>query len=97
LHPTPALGGYPQEEAVMEIKQIENLDRGWYAGPVGWIDHQGNGEFAVAIRSGLLNGDQAKLYAGCGIVGDSDLHSEYEETKMKFKPMLTALGGTQYD
>ena len=97
LHPTPALGGYPQEEAVMEIKQIENLDRGWYAGPVGWIDHQGNGEFAVAIRSGLLNGDQAKLYAGCGIVGDSDPLSEYEETKMKFKPMLTALGGTQYD
>ncbi len=97
LHPTPALGGYPQEEAVEEIKRIENLDRGWYAGPVGWIDYQGNGEFAVAIRSGLLNGDQATLYAGCGIVADSDPESEYEETKMKFKPMLTALGGNQYD
>ncbi|MFP3471758.1 chorismate-binding protein, partial [Micrococcus sp. SIMBA_144] len=89
-HPTPALGGYPQVEAVNEIKRIENLDRGWYAGPVGWVDFQGNGEFAVAIRSGLLNGDQATLYAGCGIVGDSDPDSEYEETKMKFKPMLTA-------
>jgi menaquinone-specific isochorismate synthase len=97
LHPTPALGGYPQIEAVKEIKRIENLDRGWYAGPVGWVDYQGNGEFAVAIRSGLLNGDQATLYAGCGIVGDSDPDSEYEETKMKFKPMLTALGGKKYD
>ncbi|WP_347549181.1 isochorismate synthase [Pseudalkalibacillus hwajinpoensis] len=97
LHPTPALGGFPQEEAVEEIRRIENLDRGWYAGPVGWMDFQGNGEFAVAIRSGLLNGNQATLYAGCGIVGDSDPQSEYEETKMKFKPMLTALGGNQYD
>ncbi|MCA0171480.1 isochorismate synthase MenF [Bacillus sp. RAR_GA_16] len=97
LHPTPALGGYPQVEAVNEIKRIENLDRGWYAGPVGWVDYQGNGEFAVAIRSGLLHDDQATLYAGCGIVGDSDPDSEYEETKMKFKPMLTALGGKKYD
>ncbi|WP_273853213.1 isochorismate synthase [Guptibacillus spartinae] len=97
LHPTPALGGYPQVEAVNEIKRIEKLDRGWYAGPVGWVDYQGNGEFAVAIRSGLLDDDQATLYAGCGIVGDSDPDSEYEETKMKFKPMLTALGGKRYD
>ena len=97
LHPTPALGGYPQKEAVNEIKRIEKLDRGWYAGPVGWVDYQGNGEFAVAIRSGLLKGEEATLYAGCGIVGDSDPDSEYEETKMKFKPMLTALGGKKYD
>lgn len=97
LHPTPALGGYPQHEAVKEIRRVEGLDRGWYAGPVGWIDYQDNGEFAVAIRSGLLQGTDASLYAGCGIVGDSDPHSEYEETKIKFKPMLSALGGKQYD
>lgn len=97
LHPTPALGGYPQHQAVKEIRRVEGMDRGWYAGPVGWIDYQDNGEFAVAIRSGLLKGRDASLFAGCGIVGDSDPHSEYEETKMKFKPMLAALGGSQYE
>ncbi|WP_377888067.1 isochorismate synthase MenF [Alkalihalobacillus sp. R86527] len=97
LHPTPALGGYPQHQAVKEIRQVEEMDRGWYAGPVGWIDYQDNGEFAVAIRSGLLKGQHASLFAGCGIVGDSNPDSEYEETKMKFKPMLAALGGNRYD
>ncbi|MCA0986455.1 isochorismate synthase [Guptibacillus algicola] len=97
LHPTPALGGYPQHQAVKEIRQVERMDRGWYAGPVGWIDYQDNGEFAVAIRSGLLKGKHASLFAGCGIVGDSNPDSEYEETKMKFKPMLAALGGNRYD
>lgn len=93
LHPTPALGGYPKETAMRKIRDEELLDRGWYAGAVGWLDAKGNGEFAVAIRSGLLQGKEASLFAGCGIVGDSDPESEYQETNIKFKPMLSALGG----
>ncbi|MGF7088216.1 menaquinone-specific isochorismate synthase [Kroppenstedtia sanguinis] len=93
LHPTPALGGYPQKEAVARIREIEGMDRGWYSAPVGWLDDRGNGEFACAIRSGLLRGREASLFAGCGIVGDSEPDSEYEETNLKFKPMLSALGG----
>ncbi|MCP8967588.1 isochorismate synthase [Ectobacillus ponti] len=93
LHPTPALGGTPREEALRLIRENEQLDRGFYAGPIGWIDYEGNGEFAVGIRSALVSGEQASLFAGCGIVEDSDPLLEYEETKMKFKPMLSALGG----
>lgn len=93
LHPTPALGGFPQEKAMVEIREQELLDRGWYAGPIGWIDGQGNGEFAVAIRSGLVKQKQASLFAGCGIVGKSEPVKEYEETQIKFKPMLIAIGG----
>ena len=93
LHPTPALGGFPKELALKKIREVELLDRGWYAGPVGWLDANGNGEFIVAIRSGLLQGKEASLFAGCGIVGDSDPESEYQETIIKFKPMLSALGG----
>ncbi|WP_027410481.1 isochorismate synthase MenF [Anoxybacteroides tepidamans] len=92
LHPTPALGGTPREKALETIREIEPLDRGWYAAPIGWVDALGNGEFAVAIRSGLLQGKAAFLFAGCGVVGDSDPLSEYEETKVKLKPMLSALG-----
>lgn len=92
MHPTPALGGTPREAAVKEIREVEPLDRGWYAGPIGWMDTKGNGEFAVAIRSGLLQGQDVSIFAGCGIVGDSDPISEYEETKVKFTPMLSALG-----
>jgi menaquinone-specific isochorismate synthase len=97
LHPTPALGGYPQKEALEKIRDVERLDRGWYSAPVGWLDYKGDGEFAAAIRSGLLRGKEASLFAGCGIVGDSDPVSEYEETKMKFQPMLSALGGIEID
>lgn len=92
LHPTPALGGTPREKALATIRALEPLDRGWYAAPIGWLDALGNGEFAVAIRSGLLQGNEASLFAGCGVVGDSDPLSEYEETKVKLKPMLSALG-----
>ncbi len=91
LHPTPAVGGYPRSEAVEFIKQHEKFDRGWYAGPVGWINANGNGEFAVAIRSGLIKNDEVRFYAGCGIVQDSDPEKEWEETNLKFIPMLTAL------
>lgn len=94
LHPTPAVGGYPWERAKPYIKELENFDRGWYAGPVGWLNSHNGGEFAVAIRSGLIDKDTATFYAGCGIVDDSNAESEWEETILKLRPMLSAL---QYD
>jgi menaquinone-specific isochorismate synthase len=93
LHPTPALGGTPRDEALALIREHEVLDRGFYGAPIGWLDYEGNGEFAVGLRSGLIKGADVSLFAGCGIVSESDPSLEYEETKMKFKPMLTALGG----
>jgi isochorismate synthase len=93
LHPTPAVGGMPRHTAMEIIRQRERLDRGWYAGPVGWIDNMGNGEFAVALRSALVEGNQATLFAGCGIVGDSDPQAEYQESCLKMQAMLHALGG----
>lgn len=92
MHPTPALGGYPKETGIEKIRDIERLDRGWYAAPIGWMDYNGNGEFAAAIRSALLQEKQATLFAGVGLVADSDPMAEYEETLIKFKPMLSALG-----
>jgi len=93
LHPTPALGGLPNDKALREIRQLETMDRGFYGAPVGWMDYRKNGEFAVAIRSGLLNKQQAVLYAGCGVVEDSNAESEFTETRIKFRPMLRAIGG----
>lgn len=93
LHPTPALGGVPREAAMEMIRRYEPMNRGLYAAPIGWVDAAGNGEFAVAIRSALLKDEHAYLYAGGGIVEDSDAQSEYEETLVKFRPMLRALGG----
>ena len=93
LHPTPALGGLPKKEAVGKIRQVEVLDRGFYAAPLGWMDYKGNGEFAVSIRSGLIQGKEASLFAGCGVVANSNSESEYSETSLKFRPMLRALGG----
>ena len=93
LHPTPALGGLPKKEAVEKIRQVEELDRGFYAAPLGWVDYNQNGEFAVSIRSGLIQGKEASLFAGCGVVADSNSESEYLETGLKFRPMLRALGG----
>jgi len=93
LHPTPALGGEPRGDAMKIIRMVEQMNRGYYAAPIGWIDAQGNGEFAVAIRSALLNNENAYLYAGGGIVADSDPTSEYAETLVKFRPMLRTLGG----
>ncbi len=92
LHPTPAMGGYPREAALAFIREHEGLDRGWYAAPVGWLDGRGAGEFAVAIRSALLHGAQASLFAGCGIVAGSDPLSEYAESELKLRPLLDALG-----
>ena len=93
LHPTPALGGLPKNLAIEKIREVEDLDRGLYGGPIGWVDYQGNGEFAVAIRSGLIQGDEVSIFAGCGVVEDSIAEMEYQETNIKFTPMLSALGG----
>ena len=95
LHPTPAVGGQPREEALAYIRAHEGLDRGWYAAPVGWLNGRGEGEFAVALRSALVSGDEATLFAGCGIVASSSPAAEYEETRLKLRPMLAALGARQ--
>lgn len=97
LHPTPALGGVPTQKALEIIRHEEQMDRGFYAGPIGWVDSAGNGEFAVAIRSGLLTGKDAYLYAGGGIVADSTAKQEYAETWVKFRPVLRALGGRLHE
>lgn len=97
LHPTPAVGGYPRQAALAAIRAHEQLDRGWYAGPIGWIGAGGNGEFAVALRSGLVEGQAATLFAGCGIVASSDPESEYQESCWKLQVMLRALGGEERD
>ncbi len=91
LHPTPAVGGWPRETADALIDELEGMERGWYAGAVGWIDSRGDGEFAVALRCGLLWEDGARLYAGVGVMPDSDPARELEETELKFKALLTAL------
>lgn len=93
LHPTPALGGVPREESLAFIREHEILERGWYGAPIGWLDSNQNGEFAVAIRSGLVQGDEVSLFAGCGVVKDSDPEAEYQETSIKFAPMLSVFGG----
>lgn len=95
LHPTPAVGGAPRAEALRLIRAHERLDRGWYAGPVGWMDVHGQGEFVVAIRSALLDGSEATLFAGCGIVGASDPDAEYAESQLKLEPVQRAIGGGQ--
>lgn len=92
LHPTPALGGFPRQSALKWLHENEGLARGWYAAPVGWVDSRGEGEFVVAIRSALVDGENARLFAGCGIMGGSDPDSEYTESCLKLKPMINALG-----
>ena len=94
LHPTPGVGGVPRLEALELIRKQEPFGRGWYAGPVGWVDARGGGEFVVGIRSALVNGSDAWLYAGCGIVKGSEPRSEYEESCLKLRPMLAALSET---
>ena len=91
LHPTPAVGGDPQGDALALIAELERSDRGRYAGPTGWVDADGNGSFVVAIRSAQLAGATARLFAGVGVVGDSDPQSELDETRAKFQAMLPAL------
>jgi salicylate biosynthesis isochorismate synthase/menaquinone-specific isochorismate synthase len=92
LHPTPAVGAEPAS-ALGVIPALEGFDRGWYAGPVGWADASGDGEFCVALRCALLRGPVARCYAGCGIVRDSDPAAELAETEVKLQVMLPALAG----
>jgi menaquinone-specific isochorismate synthase len=92
LHPTPAVAGTPTIEARRWIARSEPTARGWYAAPIGWIDAAGDGLFNVALRSCLLHGQQADLYAGAGIVGASDPEHEYSEMLLKTKTLLSALG-----
>jgi menaquinone-specific isochorismate synthase len=91
LHPTPAVGGWPVAPALAAQARLEHLDRGRYAGPVGWVDAEGNGIFAVGIRGAELDGNQARVFAGVGVVADSDPAAELAETQAKFKAALSAL------
>lgn len=92
LHPTPALGGSPRDRALAFISAAETVTRGWYAAPVGWIDYKLDGAFGVAIRSAIAQRQRAWLYAGAGIVADSEPQKEWEETSWKFRPIQEALG-----
>jgi menaquinone-specific isochorismate synthase len=92
LHPTPALGGAPRQDALRLIRDLEPIPRGWYGAPVGWIDANCDGQFAVAIRSAVAQESRAWVYAGAGIVADSLPQREWEETELKFRPMLEAHG-----
>ena len=91
LHPTAAVGGTPRADALEMITRLEAAPRGRYAGPVGWMDAKGDGEFAIALRCAQLSGQTARLWAGAGIVGDSDPDAEVAETAAKFDAVLSAL------
>jgi isochorismate synthase len=91
LHPTPAVGGAPTHWAVRWIAEHESVPRGWYAGPIGWFNAAGDGEFDVALRSGVIHGQEANLYAGAGIVAGSDAQHERAETELKLASLWDAL------
>jgi salicylate biosynthesis isochorismate synthase/menaquinone-specific isochorismate synthase len=91
LHPTPAVGGEPGPAAAAAIAELEQMDRGWYAGPVGWMDSTEDGEFCVALRSALLRDREAHLYAGVGVVAGSDPAAELAETEIKLGALLPLL------
>ena len=93
LHPTPAVGGEPHAAAAPLIPALEGIDRGWYAGPIGWTDANEDGEFCVALRCALLRGTEARLYAGVGVVRDSDPAAELAETEVKLGALLPVLSG----
>ncbi|MEF8776421.1 MAG: isochorismate synthase [Haloarculaceae archaeon] len=91
LHPTPAVGGLPPDEALRTIRETETFDRGWYAAPFGWVDAAGDGTFAVGIRSAVAEPARATLFAGDGIVADSDPDREWDELQLKYRPILDEL------
>jgi len=91
LHPTPAVGGAPRDAALAMLQRLEPFDRGCYAGPVGWVDAGGDGEWAVALRCAELDGATARLVAGAGVVAGSDPDAEWAETQTKLEPMLRVL------
>ena len=91
LHPTPAVGGEPWPAAAAAIADLEGMDRGWYAAPVGWMDATEDGEFCVALRSALLRDREAHLFAGVGVVAGSDPAAELAETEVKLQALLPLL------
>jgi len=91
VHPTPAVGGTPTDEAVAYIGEVEGFDRGRYAGPVGWMDARGDGSWGIGLRSAHVDGDHATMYAGVGIVAGSRPGTELEETQLKLQALLAAL------
>ncbi|MCW2835637.1 MAG: isochorismate synthase, partial [Nocardioides sp.] len=91
LHPSAAVGGTPSAPALRLISEIEGMDRGRYAGPVGWIDSHGDGEWGIALRSAEISGNTVRLFAGCGIVADSVPEAELAESQAKFVPVRDAL------
>jgi isochorismate synthase len=93
LHPTAAVGGSPRQAALDFIGAVERIDRGWYAGGIGWADASGDGDLAVGLRCALLSPERATLFAGSGIVAGSDAEAELEETTLKLRPMLDLLTG----
>ncbi|WP_457207692.1 chorismate-binding protein, partial [Nocardioides sp. P5_C9_2] len=92
-HPSAAVGGTPTPEAVALIGEIEGMARDRYAGPVGWIDATGDGEWGIALRSALVRGSTVRLFAGCGVVGSSEPEAELAEAQAKFVPVRDALSG----
>jgi len=94
VHPTAAVGGTPTDAALEVIRELESMDRERYAGPVGWVDADGNGEWGIALRCAQLDGNRARLFAGCGIVAGSDPVAELAETESKLRPMRSALEQT---
>ncbi len=95
LHPTPAVAGTPMKRAMQVIEKLEPHDRGWYSGPVGWIDPNGNGDFFVALRSALVKNEEAHIFVGGGIVSESLPENEWHETELKLQPIISALSGGQ--
>jgi isochorismate synthase len=91
VHPTPAIAGAPREAALEWLNANENLDRGWYSGPIGFADSRGGGEFYAALRSAVLRGSEARLFAGAGVVDGSDPEAELRETRLKLRAMLVPL------
>jgi menaquinone-specific isochorismate synthase len=96
LHPTPAVGGYPTENALDEIRRLESFQRGWYAAPVGWIGAD-EAEFAVAIRSGVVQAERLTLYSGAGIVPGSTAAAEWDEIEQKISDFLSLLKRAESD
>ena len=92
LHPTAAVAGTPKDAAVKLIRELETHDRGRYAGPVGWVGPDGDGEFAIALRCGLVGDRQVRLFSGAGLVVGSESEDEFDETSIKLEPMINALG-----
>ena len=97
LHPTPAIAGIPTENALKLIAKYELHDRGWYSGPLGWIDKIGNGDFCVALRSAYVIDNTMEIFAGGGIVEKSIPEDEWEETEIKFKTILSIFGNLNHE